>query len=496
MKIHAPLLPLAFCLAFGIVAGEFLGNWTWGLIPLVIMLVVTALLGRYPRWQSIGIGCCVILIGAVLSSRIRHHLNVEWPDRPMVTEAVVISEPVIKEKVIVADLLTTEGHKKLRCRLVRDERSERIRIGDGLQIRAYINKVHAWEQGHFDYQRYMACHGFVGELFAKQSDWQWKQLSLSGLSILERAKLRFLLWRHQLLEQYQKWGIITEAYSVIAAMTLGEKSQLDAGLKETYSQVGASHILALSGLHLMIIYTVISLFLGWRRFRTVSQVLIVLSIWAFAFLVGLSPSVTRAAFMISVYALLALGHREKMSVNTLAFTAIVMLIVNPLALYDMGFQLSFMAVLAILLFCPMLERIIPLHVQLEHRWLKALGGLTTVSLSAQIGTAPLIAYYFERFATYFLLSNFVVIPLATILLYLALLSICTCWWSALQALIVTALSSIVILMNNLLESIAHLPYCSIEGIRLSTLQLGCIYLLIGSVYVFLNLKFPRFRQNG
>jgi competence protein ComEC len=86
--------------------------------------------------------------------------------------------------------------------------------------------------------------------------------------------------------------------------------------------------------------------------------------------------------------------------------------------------------------------------------------------------------------------------LATILLYLALLSICTCWWSALQALIVTALSSIVILMNNLLESIAHLPYCSIEGIRLSTLQLGCIYLLIGSVYVFLNLKFPRFRQNG
>ena len=238
MKIHAPLLPLAF------------------------LLVVTALLGRYPRWQSIGIGCCVILIGAVLSSRIRHHLNVEWPDRPMVTEAVVISEPVIKEKVIVADLLTTEGHKKLRCRLVRDERSERIRIGDGLQIRAYINKVHAWEQGHFDYQRYMACHGFVGELFAKQSDWQWKQLSLSGLSILERAKLRFLLWRHQLLEQYQKWGITTEAYSVIAAMTLGEKSQLDAGLKETYSQVGASHILALSGLHLMIIYTVISLFLG------------------------------------------------------------------------------------------------------------------------------------------------------------------------------------------------------------------------------------------
>jgi competence protein ComEC len=337
-------------------------------------------------------------------------LDFEWPDNPVTIEAVVISEPVIKEKVIVADLLMTEGHHKLRCRLVRDEWSERIRIGDELQIHAYINKVCEWQQGHFDYQRYMACRGFVGEVFAKQGDWQWKQRSLSGLSILERAKLRFLLWRHQLLECFQRWGLDKEVYGVIAAMTLGEKSQLDRNIKETYSQVGASHILALSGLHLMIIYTVISLFLGWRRFRTVSQVLIVLSIWAFAFLVGLSPSVTRAAFMISVYALLALGHRERMSVNTLAFTAIVMLIVNPLSLYDMGFQLSFMAVLAILLFCPMLERIIPLHVQQQHRWLRAIWGLTCVSLAAQIGTAPLIAYHFERFATYFLLSNFVVIP--------------------------------------------------------------------------------------
>ena len=390
-------------------------------------------------------------------------------------------------------LLTTQGHRKLKCRLVRDGRSEKVRLGDGLQIRSIINKVHAWQRGHFDYQRYMACHGFSGELFAKQDEWQQKQPSLSDLSLLERTKLRFLLWRHQLLDYYRQWGVTSEAYGVVAAMTLGEKSSLDATLKETYSLVGASHILALSGVHLMIIYTVISLFVGWRRFRTASQVLIVLSMWAFAFLVGLSPSVVRAAFMISIYALLSLGHRERMSVNTLAFTAFVMLLVNPLSLYDMGFQLSFMAVLAIQLFCPMLERLIPLHIQMEHRWLKALWGLTSVSLAAQIGTAPLIAYYFERFATYFLLSNFVVIPLATLLLYLALLSICTFWWSGLQTLLVAALSSVVVLMNRLLESISQLPLCSIEGIHLSTLQLGCLYLLIGCIFVVLSLRYPRFR---
>lgn len=435
----------------------------------------------------------VVAIVVIVGPLVRQRLDKDWPKERTIIEAVVISEPVIKEKVVVVDLLTTQGHHKLKGRLSRDPHSEKVKLGDGLQISTYINKVHAWKQGHFDYQRYMACHGFSGELYARQGDWQQQQLSLAGLSLLERTKLRFLLWRHQLLESYRQWGVTDEAYGIVAAMTLGEKSQLDSTLKETYSLVGASHILALSGLHLMIIYTVVTLFVGWRRFRIASQVIIVLAIWAFAFLVGLSPSVVRAAFMISIYALLSLGHRERMSVNTLAFTAIVMLLVNPLSLYDMGFQFSFMAVLAIQLFCPMLERVIPLHVQMEHRWLKALWGLTSVSLAAQIGTAPLIAYYFGRFATYFLLSNFVVIPLATLLLYLALLSICTFWWSGLQSLLVVALSYIVVLMNHLLEGIAHLPGCSIEGIHLSILQLACIYLLIGSGYVLLSLRSPRFR---
>lgn len=437
--------------------------------------------------------CLVVAIVFIVGPILRKRLTIEWPNQRLTIEAVVISEPIVKEKVVVVDLLTTQNHLKLKCRLVRDSYSENVRLGDGLQIRTYINKVHAWQQGHFDYQRYMACHGFSGELFAKQGDWQLQQLSLLGLSLLERTKLRFLLWRHQLLDHYRQWGITDEAYGVVAAMTLGDKSELDTTLKEMYSQVGASHILALSGLHLMIIYTVISLFVGWRRFRIASQVIIVLSIWAFAFLVGLSPSVMRAAFMISIYALLSLGHRERMSVNTLAFTAIVMLLVNPLSLYDMGFQLSFMAVLAILLFCPMLERLIPLHVQMEHRWLKILWGMTCVSLAAQVGTAPLIAYYFGHFATWFLISNFVVIPLATLLLNLALLSICTYWWSGLQSLVVVVLSSIAILMNYLLEGITRLPLCSIEGIHLSTLQLACIYLLIGCGYILLSLRYPRFR---
>jgi competence protein ComEC len=262
-------------------------------------------------------------------------------------------------------------------------------------------------------------------------------------------------------------------------------------MKARYAQVGASHVLALSGLHLMIIYAVISLMVGWWRWRMVSQVATVLAVWAFAFLVGLSPSVVRSAFMISVYALASLGYRERMSVNTLAFTAIVMLAVNPLAMYDIGFQLSFMAVLWIVLLNPLMAKIIPLHVQQRHRWLSMLWGMTTVSVSAQVGTAPLVAYYFGRLPVYFLLSNYIVIPAATLILYLALASMMTGWWTALQHILVGALATIVSWMNGALGWIAQLPKSSVEGLNLSTLQVCLIYLLTGALWVLLALATNR-----
>ena len=310
-------------------------------------------------------------------------------------------------------------------------------------------------------------------------------------TMTERVRQQALSVRQGLLDDYRRWGLSDDEYGVIAAMTLGDKTALTKDMKTRYAQVGASHVLALSGLHLMIIYAVISLMVGWWRWRMVSQVATVLAVWAFAFLVGLSPSVVRSAFMISVYALASLGYRERMSVNTLAFTAIVMLAVNPLAMYDIGFQLSFMAVLWIVLLNPLLGSIIPLHVQQRHRWLSMLWGMTTVSVSAQVGTAPLVAYYFGRLPVYFLLSNYIVIPAATLILYLALASMMTGWWTALQHILVGALATIVSWMNGALGWIAQLPKSSVEGLNLSTLQVCLIYLLTGALWVLLTLATNR-----
>ena len=306
---------------------------------------------------------------------------------------------------------------------------------------------------------------------------------------------QFLEWRSVLLEKYHEWGVGDEAYGVVAAMTLGDKKAIDKDTKETYRVAGASHILALSGLHLMIIYSVITLLVGWMRFRLLSQVIIVLAIWAFALLTGLSPSVTRSAAMITVYALLSLGYRERMSVNTLAFVAIIMLIISPSMLYDVGFQLSFMAVLSIVLWHPLLNGLIPLHVQQRHRWLSNLWGLITVSTAAQIGTAPLVAYYFGRLPVWFLLSNFIVIPLATVVLYLTLALVVFNWWTWAATLVAKVLTAVVVTMERGLAWVGTLPYSSIVDIQLSVLRVYLIYIIIGSLFVAVSIRFPAIRRS-
>ena len=301
---------------------------------------------------------------------------------------------------------------------------------------------------------------------------------------IERTQQYFLHQRTLLLKRLQSSGLSDDQYAVVAAMALGDKSALTHELRETYSMTGASHILALSGLHLSIIYALLSMLVVGRRWQTISQVVIILSIWAFVFLVGMSASVVRSAVMLTVYALLALGHRKKMSVNTLAFTAIVMLIVTPQALFDVGFQMSFMAVFSILLFVPLFYRPFSAEYLMTHRVVKWVWGMVAISVAAQIGVAPLIAYYFGRFSCYFLLTNFIVIPAATLILYLSLATL-------LIPSIGVVLASIVGLLNSTLLYIATIPGATIEGLHPSIMLTASIYGIIFATYYLLWLTIPK-----
>ena len=305
--------------------------------------------------------------------------------------------------------------------------------------------------------------------------WVQKQKEPDANTMVGRSRLFFLKQREKLLERYRQQGLEDDAYALVAAMTLGDKTAIDKDLRQTYNISGAAHVLALSGLHMGIIYAALTLLTFGRRRRIVTQALIVIALWAFVFLVGMPASAVRAAAMLSLYALLTLGYREKASINALAFTALVMLSISPYTLFDVGFQMSFLAVLSILVWTPIMSDWV--SPTLQRRWppLRWAWGLTAVTLAAQLGVAPLIAYYFGRISTYFLLSSFVAIPAVTVIV-----------WLALATLLVPGLAPVLTAVTNglnaCLDAISRLPGANIEGLRPTLLQVCLTYVLILCVY--------------
>ena len=485
---EAPLLRLAVCLMAGIVVGDNIGNCDW-LLPAFVMMVVGAmLLWRYAVMQSAAIAACFVLLGWLLVQRQEASLRVSWPEQEVVYEAVVLSEPVEKAKTMAVDILLTESGRKLKCYFYKerrregvkesDDRSRGLRIGDGLRIQSRIRPNSEWRKGSFDYKRYLEDHGFSGQTFVSSWKWQKAQVSLKSLSRLERTKLYFLKLRSRLLARIMTEDADGDAVAVVAAMALGDKSALSQELREVYSVTGASHVLALSGLHLGIIYMLLTFLFGGKKFFTFSlfHLFTLTSIWAFVFLVGMPVSVVRSAVMLTAYALLSLGHRDRMSVNTLAFTALLVLLVSPLSLYDISFQMSYLAVFSILLLVPLSERLFPPSYLMEHRIVKWLWGIVSVSCAAQIGVAPLTAYYFGRFSALFLLTNLIVIPGVTLILYLSMVVF-------VMPSLAYILLYIVSVLNTLLTAIASIPGACIDGLHPTKLQTTMTYVVIVACYL-------------
>ena len=425
LLVKAPLLRLAVSMMVGIVLGTYVpvGIPLWPVF--VGILLVALLLEKYENLQSMAIILAFVMLGWALVKGQWEKVRVDWPEGEVVYEAVVLTDPVEKAKTMAVDILLTGSGHKLKCYLHKDDRSRSLSIGDGLKVQSHIKPNSTWRQGRFDYRRYLEVHGYTGQTFVASWKWQKVEVSLKGLSRIERTRLFMLKQRSLLLhrlspeEDTSLESPFYNAYAVVAAMALGDKSALSRELKETYAVTGASHVLALSGLHLSIIYMLLSLLVVNRRWQMFSQVFIVVNIWVFVFLVGMSVTVVRAAVMVSVYALLSLGHRDKMSVNSLAFTAIVMLIVKPVSLFDAGFQMSFAAVFAILVLVPLFDRVFPEGFLMSHRVVKWLWALVVVSLAAQIGTAPLVWYHFGRIPLWSVLTNVVVVPAAGLIVCLA-----------------------------------------------------------------------------
>jgi competence protein ComEC len=266
------------------------------------------------------------------------------------------------------------------------------------------------------------------------------------------------------------------AQSILMALILGNKSNLDAEVRTTFSQTGTLHVLAVSGLHVGIIYLVLSFVLNQLRIkrRVFHLLLTLLGLWLFAVVSGLSPSVCRASFMFSILSIGKNLKRPSNAYNTLAASASILLIINPMNLVSMGFWFSHLAVLGIVFYTPFFMAILPTG----NLWLFRVKQLLCVSLSAQLIIFPLSVYFFHQFPWMFLVSNLIVIPLITLLLYVGLLLVATSPFAILSSFIGKIFEALSNALITSLQKIEDLSFSNSENIYWSISTCVLVYLLI------------------
>lgn len=320
-----------------------------------------------------------------------------------------------------------------------------------------------------------------------------------SLSSFERTILKAQDFRQQAEQQLHTLHIGEQDFAVIAAMAMGDKSALNQETKEAYSISGTSHILAVSGLHIGIIFQLIILLLGGKRRSKLTIILSTTIVWVYVIFIGFPASAVRAATMLSIYSMVLLSLRPDPTLNTLALAYIIMVLVNPFNIFDIGFQMSFLAVGSILLFYPLFFCLLSSHSNI----IRAIWGLFCVSLAAQIGTLPLIVFYFGRISCYSLITSFIAIPAATLILYLCVLlfilspltyiSFLASPAEGLMQLVINVLTSITQFINTAFRLTSMLPGASIEHVHLSLLQLAILYIAILAGY-FAFVKWYRLKE--
>ena len=275
--------------------------------------------------------------------------------------------------------------------------------------------------------------------------------------------------------------------ALISAITLGERDALDSDLRQSFAAAGAAHVLAVSGLHTGIIYIVVVSLLTcfglWRPLyeqrirRALLSSCIIAVMWAYAFITGLSPSVMRAALMLTIIQVGWICRRQSLSFNTLAAAACICLWIDPLSLFSVSFQLSFAAVAGILLFVPHFNSLWRVH----SKFTRFMRDLVTVSATATIGTLPVSLYYFSQVARFFLLTNLVVLPAAYVLVISGLLVLALAH-TPVGAWLAFALQHIGGWVCTFVAWIEHLPYSTLH-ISATPWMLACLVMAIGCCYL-------------
>lgn len=489
----APLLRLVLWLMLGIGLGDWLAaavyqhRW-WVAAGTAILLLLAALVRRQRLLSSLWLAGALVLAGMLLVAHRHTALYPHFAGRlyqpGVVVKAVLLEQPQAKEKSVKADArlyrwvaASRQWQSMAGNAILYFEKSasaSQLQLGSQVLIKASLQPIkNAGNPGGFDYQRYAARQGLYFQAFLKDADYAL----LPGLQVHWLAQT-LQQWHSSVLRLLQRYVHPTEASPVAQALLIGYRADLDKTLVEQYVATGVVHIIAISGMHLGMIYGVLLWLLRPLRGRPAMRwlrLLITLGIiWLFTLLTGAAPSISRAAVMFTVLALGQLYGRKVSIYNSLAGAALLLLLHNPFALWNVGFQLSFAAVLSIGVFYrPLMRSWQPRTWLLQQAW-----QLMAVTLAAQVLTLPLSIYHFHQFPVYFLLANVLAVPLSAVALYLLLALLAFGWWPAVAQWLGWLAGWSIVGLNKYIIWVSSLPRTTIGHIQIGWWQAALMFMLI------------------
>ena len=378
------------------------------------------------------------------------------------------------EKIIQKDSsINCKG--KLLLYFSKDSISSQLKYGDRILVNKKLQEIkNSGNPGAFNYQQYAAMQLIFHQLYLKPNDWvklevgnvnQFKQFIINA-----RTKILSIL-RKNLPPKKDELGIAE-------ALLIGYTSDLDRDLVKAYSNTGVVHIIAISGMHLGLIY----ILLGWifcrmpgiKKSKILQLVLMLTSLWLFAILTGAAASVIRSAVMFTFIAIGKAVSKKSSIFNSMAASAFVMLCYNPYFLWDVGFQLSYLAVIGIIIF----QATIYNWIYFKNKIVNEVWKLMAISLAAQVFTFPICIYYFHQFPNYFLLTNIIAVPLSSAILFMEIGLVALAWIPWMGEWLGKLVGALLWLMNQIILWVSELPFSVWEKIPATLVSTALLYLIV------------------
>ena len=336
--------------------------------------------------------------------------------------------------------------------------------------------------GGFDYERYSLFQGITHQAYVTEGD--VVLLPHKG----QKHFKTFLFWlRANVLQILRTYINGTQETGLAEALLIGYKDDLDKTLLQAYANTGVVHVIAISGLHLGLIYGILLMLtkpLRGKKWAWLRALLIVSALWLFTLLAGAQASVVRSAVMFTVIALGTVLNRNASIYNTLSFSALVLLLINPFWLWDVGFQLSYAAVLSIIIFFkPIYNRL-----YFQNKMIDAVWKLMAVTLAAQILTTPLSLYYFHQFPLLFFITNLVAVPLSSAILIGEILLCGLAFLPPVASALGWLLTKLIFFLNNHILHLNSLPFASWQNLSISFWQAVLLLVFIAGISYWLMQK--------